>query len=69
MALSDAEIAEIRNALGFDASPAIGAKGYYLDIQPATADIRAARASLPMTLYYTDGGSVQQLTLASIAIV
>ncbi|CAE6857285.1 hypothetical protein R75461_07784 [Paraburkholderia nemoris] len=69
IALSDAQVAEIQNALGFDASPAIGAKGYYLDIQPATADIRAARASPPMTLYYTDGGSVQQLTLASIAIV
>ena len=67
--LSDAQVAEIQNALGFDASPAIEAKGYYLDIQPATAAIRAARASPPMTLFYTDGGTIQQLTLASIAIV
>ncbi|MGF6604580.1 hypothetical protein P3T23_009336 [Paraburkholderia sp. GAS448] len=69
IALSDAQVAEVQNALGFDASAAIEAKGYYLAIQPATPAIRAARASPPMTLFYTDGGSIQQLTLASIAIV
>ncbi|MFL9998983.1 hypothetical protein [Paraburkholderia sediminicola] len=41
------------------------AKGYYLDIQPTTPAIRAARASQSMTLFLSDGGSVQQLTLAA----
>lgn len=67
--LAQAQIAEIRNALGFDASPSIEALGYYLSIQAASPAVRAARASPPMTLFYTDGGSVQQLTLASIAVM
>ncbi|MEK7888226.1 DUF3383 domain-containing protein [Burkholderia contaminans] len=67
--LAQAQIAEIQNALGFDASPSIEAQGYYLSIQDASPAVRAARASPPMTLFYTDGGSVQQLTLASIAVM
>jgi hypothetical protein len=35
----------------------------------ASMDIRAARASPSMTLYYTDGGSIQTLKLASICVV
>ncbi|WP_233867107.1 DUF3383 domain-containing protein [Paraburkholderia adhaesiva] len=67
--LSDSEVSAIQNALGFDASPSIEAKGFYLQIAPATAAIRAARASPSMTLYYTDGGSIQTLTLASICVM
>ncbi|WP_160286393.1 DUF3383 domain-containing protein [Pseudomonas knackmussii] len=68
VALSDAQKAEIQFAVGKDVSAALQAKGYYLQIVPATAAIRAARTSPSMTLYYTDGGSVQRLTLASIEI-
>lgn len=66
--LSNAQIAEIKNAVGADASPAIRANGYYLYIQPATASQRADRASPAMTLYYADGGSIQKLNLASIEV-
>lgn len=66
--LSDAQKAIIQNALGFDASQVIITKGYVLQIKPATAQIRAQRASPPMTLYYADGGSIQAIELASIAI-
>ena len=69
VSLSSAQVAEMQNALGFDVSATIEAKGYYLQIQPATAAIRIARASPSMTLFYTDGGSIQQLTLASIAVM
>ena len=68
VALSQAQKAEIQFAIGADVSQAIEAKGFYLHIAPATAEIRAARASPSMTLYYTDGGSIHRLTLASIAI-
>lgn len=68
VALSDAQKAEIQFAVGSDISTALEAKGYYLQIVPATAAIRAERRSPSMTLYYTDGGSVQRLTLASIEI-
>lgn len=67
--LSDGEVTELQNMLGFDASASIEAKGWYLQIQDATAAVRAARASPPMTLVYTDGESIQQLDLASICVV
>lgn len=66
--LSESQKAQIRNALGRDVSSAMYAKGYILQIDTATAQIRADRASPPMTLYYTDGGSVHRLNLASIAV-
>jgi hypothetical protein len=66
--LSAAQVAEIQYALGFDASSAITANGFYLDITPAQATTRAARQSPPITLYYQDGESIQQINLASIAI-
>lgn len=66
--LSESQKAQLTQAIGFDVSSSIINKGYYLQIVEATADIRAKRASPPMTLYYADGGSIQQLTLASIEI-
>lgn len=66
--LSESQKAQIRNALGRDASGTILAKGYVLQIDPATASIRADRRSPSMTLFYADGGSVHRLNLASIAV-
>ena len=66
--LSDAQAAEVQYALGYDAAPVIASQGYVLQISPATAVTRAARQSPPITLYYQDGESVQQITLASIVI-
>ena len=68
VALSEAQKAIVRNALGRDASTTIFAKGYVLQIDPATAAIRADRRSPSMTLFYADGGSIHRLNLASIAI-
>ncbi len=68
VALSVAQAADIRNAVGLDVSNVLYQQGYYLQILPASAAARAARTSPPMTLYYMDGGSVQQLTLASIEV-
>jgi len=66
--VSAAQAAEIQYALGFNAAPQIQSQGYVLYIAPATAQTRAARQSPPITLYYQDGESVQQITLASIVI-
>lgn len=66
--LSAAQAAEVQYALGYNAAPIIASQGYVLQISPATAVTRAARQSPPITLYYQDGESVQQITLASIAI-
>lgn len=66
--LSTAQKAEIKNALGIDASAALYAKGYYLQVVDATAQIRVERRSPSCTLYYCDGQSIQRLNLASIAV-
>lgn len=66
--LSQAQIQELTNAIGIDVSQTIQSTGWYLNIQPASAAVRAARTSPPMTLYYTDGGSIQALNLASVEI-
>ena len=66
--LSASQVQELFNAIGFDVSQPINAAGYYLDIKDAAPSTRVARQSPPMTLYYTDGGSVQALSLASIEV-
>lgn len=68
VSLSESQKAQIRNALGYDASQAIYAKGYVIDIQDPSAAVRAARGSPSSTIYYADGGSIQSITVASIAI-
>lgn len=66
--LSASQVQELYNAVGVDVSQVINAAGYYLDIKDAAPSTRVARQSPPMTLYYTDGGSVQALSLASIEV-
>ena len=66
--LSASQIAQVQYALGFDASAAITAAGFYLQIVPAVATVRAARQSPSISLYYQDGEAVQQINLASIEI-
>jgi hypothetical protein len=66
--LSASQIAQVQNALGLDASTALFANGYYLQISNASSATRVARGSPPMTLFYTDGQSVQSINLASIEI-
>jgi hypothetical protein len=66
--LSNAQRAAINTSVGADAASVIEASGWFLDIQPASPQQRANRASPPMTLYYTDGGSVQEIELSSIEV-
>lgn len=44
----------------------LSTQGWYLQILPATAQIRAGRKSPPCTLWYMDGESVQSIQLASV---
>lgn len=66
--LSSSQASEINNAVGADVIPSITAKGWYLYIPKATAEQRAQRIRPGCSLYYTDGGSVQKLTLASVMV-
>lgn len=66
--LSGAQIAAVNAAAGKPIDSVLSTRGWYLLIQDASPAVRAARGSPPMKLFYMDGGSIQQLTLASIAV-
>lgn len=66
--LSEQQKAQINYEAGFDAARQLGNVGYCLLIQQATAQNRGNRASLPIKLWYTDGGSVHSVNLASINV-
>lgn len=68
VALSSAQIAEVNNAAGLAIDSTLSSKGWYLQILPASATTRGNRASPPMTFWYMDGGSVQQITLNSVEV-
>lgn len=65
---SSTEAAILLQKIGKDVSNVLFQTGYYLNIQPASSTTRIARTSPPMTLYYMDGQSMQQLNLASIEL-
>ncbi len=67
--LSNAQRAEINADADADVATTIETQGYYLQILPATTQTRGERGSPPMTLWYTDGGSIQQINLASIDVM
>jgi hypothetical protein len=66
--LSAAQIAQMNNSAGLRIDNTIVNRGWYLQIKPATAQVRIARTSPPCTLWYSDGGAIHQLLLASIEI-
>jgi hypothetical protein len=66
--LSAAEIAEVNQASGVNAASTIETQGYYLQILDPGAQARSARQTPIINFFYTDGGAIQQITLASIDI-
>jgi hypothetical protein len=66
--LSAAQIAQMNNSAGLRIDNIIVNRGWYLQIKPATAQVRIARTSPPCTLWYADGGAIHELNLASIEI-
>lgn len=66
--LSASQAAQVNNAAGIKIDDVLASRGWYLQIKPATAQVRSARQSPPMTLWYMDGGAVHKLNLASILV-
>lgn len=66
--LSAVQAAEVNNAAGAKIDDVLGNVGWYLQVLPATPQVRAARGSPPCSLWYMDGQSVQQINLASIEV-
>jgi hypothetical protein len=66
--LSASQAQQVNTAAGVKIDGVLSTVGYYLQILPATAQVRGLRGSPPMKFWYTDGGSIQSLLLASIDV-
>jgi hypothetical protein len=66
--LSNTQIAAVNGAAGVDIASTLQTQGYFLQVLPATAAVRAARTTPPAKLWYIDKGAVQAITLSSIAL-
>lgn len=66
--LSNSQAQQVNTAAGVKIDGVLSTVGYYLQILQATAQVRGLRGSPPMKFWYTDGGSVQSLLLASIDV-
>ena len=66
--LSATEIVAANALAGQKVDGLLSTQGWALAIQPATAQVRAARHSPTIILIYMDGGSVQQINLSSVLV-
>lgn len=66
--LSTAQKAEVNNRAGGDVASTIEQRGWYVKVADPGATVRAARGSPVTTVFYTDGQSVQSITLSSINV-
>lgn len=69
VALAPSQAAQVNAAAGALIDTILSTRGWYLQIADASAAVRQQRGSFPMTLWYMDGGSVQSLSMASIAVI
>lgn len=66
--ISQAQRAEVNESAGANIANTLETQGYYLQILLADSTVRAARGSPPCTFWYLDRGSVQAISLSSIAV-
>lgn len=66
--LSAQQTALVNAAAGTKIDTVLSSRGWYLQILPATAQVRAARGTPPIKFWYMDGGSIQHIDMSSIAI-
>jgi hypothetical protein len=67
--LSSTQAAAVNNAAGANVAGTIQSNGYYLQILDPGAAARNARQTPIINLWYTDGGAVQQFSMASVDIL
>jgi hypothetical protein len=67
--LSSGQAALVDNAAGKAVSGTLQNQGYYLQILDPGAQARANRQTPIINFFYTDGGAVQQINLASIDVM
>ncbi len=67
--LSSSQKAQVNQAAGLDVSTIIEQQGYYLQILDPGAQVRGNRGTPVINFWFTDGGAVQKITVASIDII
>jgi len=67
--MSTQQKAVVNQAAGLDVSTIIEQQGYYLQILDPGAQVRGNRGTPVINFWYTDGGAVQKITVASIDIM
>jgi Protein of unknown function (DUF3383). len=66
--LTDVQKQQIAALAGQDISAEMFARGWYLSVKDPGAEARAERGSPICTFFYTDGQSVQRITLSSLMV-
>lgn len=66
--LSAAQADEVNNMAGIKIDGVLSTRGWYLQIKPATPQVRAARGSPLCTFFYMDGEAVNAIQLASLNV-
>ncbi len=66
--LSESQKAQINGIAGTDISDVMFTRGWFLSILDPGPSVRAARGSPVSTFFYTDGQSVQKITLSSLQV-
>lgn len=69
LSLSESQKAQIIQEVGFDISKELYTNGFFIQIDDPGASVRVNRESPTISLYYTYGGSVHRIDLASTAIL
>ncbi len=67
--MSASQKVQVNQAAGLDVSTIIEQQGYYLQILDPGAQVRGNRGTPVINFWYTDGGAVQKITVASIDIM
>lgn len=67
--LSQSQRAAVNAAVGKNIADTIQNQGWYLQVGDTPPEVRQQRGSPPMTFYYADGQSVQEIDMASIALL
>lgn len=66
--LSASQRQAVNSAAGLNVADTLQSRGWYLQVLDAAPTARTTRSSPPITLWYTDGGSIQTINLASIDV-
>lgn len=66
--LSGSQTVAVNTAAGIPIAATLQSQGWYLQVKDPGASARSARQTPDVTFWYTDGGSVQQINMASVDV-